>query len=384
MDYHHHAFRDIETDGDSSSKKCIKSTFNDDKIDSGLDSLQWESIDSGACRSHEVEEGDPQKSNCDVELRRLENDISDMTIDPTNVCDSGLDEVDLIEIRDEELNLDDNWVSPSFSPQRVVEIFQGDEDGDTHLHLSIIHGLPQVTMQIIGLAPDLDWLNQTNSLLQTPLHIAVITRQTSVVRRLICAGASIDVRDQLGNTPLHTACRLGFEDVVRMLLMPVKYEETRQNKYIVPFQRFPQDLESRNYEGLTCLHLASIGEHLHVMKLLLASGANINTAEGKSGRTVLHFAAEWGNLDLLKFVLSQKDVNVNAKTYAGLTPFFLALGRQHEDITEELARCGAVCDTMILSDDSDLDVSDEEMADERPTFRPFGALPQRVCQNTYG
>lgn len=112
-------------------------------------------------------------------------------------------------------------------------------------------------MQIIGLALDWDWLNQTNNLLQTPLHIAVITRQLPVVRRLMCAGASVDVRDQMGNTPLHNACRLGYEDVVRTLLKPVEYQETLQNKYNIPYQRLPQDLESRNYEGMYhfCLFL---------------------------------------------------------------------------------------------------------------------------------
>ena len=66
----------------------------------------------------------------------------------------------------------------------------------------------------------------------------------------MCAGAQIDVQDQLGNTPLHNACRLGFEDVVRTLLTPVRYEETYQNSYEIPLQCIPQDLESKNYEGV--------------------------------------------------------------------------------------------------------------------------------------
>ena len=119
----------------------------------------------------------------------------------------------------------------------------------SHLHLSIIHNRPEVTMQIIGLAPSGEWLNQTNNLQQTPLHIAVLTRQVAVVRRLVCAGASVDVRDQTGNTPLHSACCLGFEDIVKQLLSPVRAEETYQNKYQIPYQRIPQDLEMRNYEG---------------------------------------------------------------------------------------------------------------------------------------
>ncbi|KAH9515335.1 hypothetical protein Btru_014184 [Bulinus truncatus] len=368
---------DIETDCELGDKKLSSYNAVEERIDSGLGSLVFE---SGLCNSKEVSEPIPKKTS-DVS-GQLAKELSNMTIASTDQdnYDSGLGEMEYLK----DLNTSHIWESPTFSPQQVVDIFRGDEDGDNHLHLSIIHGLPQVTMQIIGLAPDLDWLNQTNSLLQTPLHIAVICRETSTVRRLICAGAALDVRDLHGNTPLHTACRLGYEDVVRMLITPVRYEETRQNKYSIPFQRFPQDLESKNYDGLTCLHLAAIEEHLHVMHILLSAGANINTAEGKSGRTVLHLAAEWGNMNLLKFVLSQKDVNINAKTYAGLTSIILALGRQHEEIVHVLAANGALCEELTFSDDSDIDASDEEMVDQRPSLRPFGALSQRVCNTTCG
>lgn len=382
---------DVEPDCGTSLRK--QGSLMDDRIDSGLGSINSIGYYSGEI-NFSVEEEHYRGKFTDVSSASnlgsvdLASKLSDMKIesDSTGQCDSGLEEPLHIssEHSVDELFPRETWCSPNFSPQQVVEIFRGDEDGDNHLHLSIIHGLPEVTMQIIGLAPDLDWLNHTNSLLQTPLHIAVITRQTRVVRRLMSAGASVDVRDQMGNTPLHNACRLGYDDVVLTLITPVKTEETRQNKYEISTQTFPLDLESKNYEGLTCLHLAAIGGHLSVMRLLLLHGANINTAEGKSGRTVLHLAAEWGNMDILKFLVSRRETDIDARTYAGLTPILLAFGRSHGDIVEELLNRGASCETLSLSDDSDADISDEEMVEEAPSLKPFGALPQRVCQNTYG
>lgn len=250
-----------------------------------------------------------------------------------------------------------------FTPEQVVDIFRGDEDGDSHLHLSIIHGLPEVSMQVIGLAPGSDWLSATNLLQQTPLHLAVITRQLNIVRRLMCAGAQVDVQDQMGNTPLHNACRLGFEDVVRTLLTPVRYEETYQNSYEIPLQCIPQDLESKNYEGLTCLHLAAIAGHMDVMRLLLQAGANVNSAEGKGGRTVLHLAADWGHGDMMKFLLERRDIVIDAKTYAGLTPILLAYGRNHVQTVAELYNRGASYNELSLAEESDGDTSDEEMVD---------------------
>jgi len=251
-----------------------------------------------------------------------------------------------------------------FTSEQVMDIFRGDEDGDNHLHLSIIHGLPDVTLQVIGLAPDWEWLSQTNNLLQSPLHLAVITRQVHVVRRLMCAGARLDLQDQTGNTPLHNACRLGFEDVVRTLLTPVRYEETYQNNYDIPPQYIPGDLEAKNYDGLTCLHLAAIGGHLQVMRLLLQAGANVNAAEGKGGRTVLHLAADWGHGDMMKFLLERRDILIDAKTYAGLTPLVLAYGRDHKQTVAELYNKGASYTDLNLTEDSTGDDSDEEMSED--------------------
>jgi ankyrin repeat protein len=308
----------------------------------------------------------------------LENSLSKLNLSSnceikSDRCDSGLED-DKQEEYITSITRNNYWVSTHFSPEQILDIFRGDEDGDNHLHMSIIHGVSEVTMQIIRLAPEWDWLNQTNNLLQTPLHIAVITRQLLVVRRLMCAGASVDVRDQMGNTPLHNACRLGYEDVVRTLLKPIEYAETLQNKYDIPYQRLPQDLESRNYEGLTCFHLAAVGGHINVLRLLLDAGANVNAAEGKSGRTVLHFAVDWGNLSMIAFLLSQRDTDINARTYAGLTPILLAYGRRNHDLVDELFSKGALCESLSLSEDSDDDIADEKMADESLLNRPFAVM----------
>lgn len=115
--------------------------------------------------------------------------------------------------------------------------------------MAIIQLAEAIALQLINLAPNHEWLNLVNTLLQTPLHLAVITRQEKIVRRLMAAGASVDVRDLHGNTPLHIATREGYQEIVNHLLKPVCYEETLENKYEIPYQRVPQDLEAKNYEG---------------------------------------------------------------------------------------------------------------------------------------
>ncbi|GFO48213.1 inhibitor protein kappa b-like protein [Plakobranchus ocellatus] len=381
-------------------RSSVKFQSIEERNDSGLGSLGYSSLDyNHASLSQLEEEQNDSKENISIPLHPdkaidsgsnftlstdLANSLSRLNIGSLEnklfeQCDSGVDdEKDSLLAARPLLTQCSNlhWVSPKFTPNQIVEIFRGDEDGDTHLHLSIIHNLPEVTMQIIGLAPGSDWLNQTNNMQQTPLHIAVLTRQVAVVRRLVCAGACVDVRDQMGNTPLHSACVLGFEDIVQELLSPVRAEETYQNRYKIPYQRIPQDLEMKNYEGLTCLHLSAIAGHFNITKRLLSCGANINAAEGKSGRTILHFAADWGNIRMTDFLLSYREADIDAKTYSGLTAILLAWGRQHVELANFLYSRGASLDSQ--GEESDADASDEEMCNE-----PCAISSQRPIQPVY-
>ncbi|XP_046550932.1 NF-kappa-B inhibitor alpha-like [Haliotis rubra] len=240
------------------------------------------------------------------------------------------------------------------------EAYMQDDDGDTQLHMAIIQLAESIALQLINLAPNHEWLNFVNTLLQTPLHLAVITRQEKIVRRLMAAGASVDVRDLHGNTPLHIAAREGYHEIVNHLLKPVCYEETQDNKYEIPYQRVPQDLEAKNYDGHTCLHLSALGTHTKVMESLIKKAAKVNAQDGKSGRTVLHYAAETGNRILLEFLLGCKRLNLDSCTYGGLTPIVLAAGRKFGDVVGILQAHGADC-TSLQEDTED---EDEDMIDD--------------------
>ena len=115
--------------------------------------------------------------------------------------------------------------------------------------MAIINLLSPIALYIIRCAPHPDWLNLPNNLLQTPLHLAVMMRMPDVVRKLMAAGADVDPRDNKGDTPLHIACREGFDEIVQILMDPVRLEETQENKYKIQYQKIPQELEARNYNG---------------------------------------------------------------------------------------------------------------------------------------
>nr|AAY27980.1 inhibitor of nuclear factor kappaB [Euprymna scolopes] len=217
-----------------------------------------------------------------------------------------------------------------------------DEEGDSLLHLAIIRGHAQIADDYIRGAKSFNLshlLDLQNNFFQTPLHLAVITKQSNIVETLLRCNVAVDIADSYGNTAMHIACREGNIDIARLL-----------------FQYAPHRviLELRNYDGLSCLHIAALQNHYSLMELLLENGANINVQDGKSGRTVLHYAAEYGNQRLVNQLFNYPDLDINTVTYSGMSALNLAEGRNHIEIKEMLQLNGAVLP----------DYSSEESEDE--------------------
>uniref|UniRef100_A0A452VFN9 Nuclear factor kappa B subunit 2 n=1 Tax=Ursus maritimus TaxID=29073 RepID=A0A452VFN9_URSMA len=207
-----------------------------------------------------------------------------------------------------------------------------DENGDTPLHLAIIHGQTSVIEQIAHViyhARHLGVVNLTNHLHQTPLHLAVITRQTSVVSFLLQVGADPALLDRHGDSAVHLALRAGAgaPDLLRALL-----------RSDVP--AVPQLLHMPDFEGLYPIHLAVRARSPECLDLLVDSGAEVEAAERQGGRTALHLATEMEELGLVTHLVTKLRANVNARTFAGNTPLHLAAGLGSPTLTRLLLKAG--------------------------------------------
>ncbi|XP_041951642.1 NF-kappa-B inhibitor epsilon [Alosa sapidissima] len=316
--------------------------LEDNRIDSGIDSFKSLTKDEHYSKPvHELsppEDGEVKDKLDSVTEERHDSAYISSSITVDNItdilktCSAGSQDTESAE-------------TPDHNEQEVKNLLTTiTDDGDTILHLAVIHEAVQFAEWLIELFPK-QVLDLQNNLYQTPLHLATYLDLPAVVRRLVDGGASLALQDHDGNTPLHVACEQGRGDCAS--------EMTRN---IPPGQLTPV-LEAQNWRGVTCLHLATLHRRHRLMKLLIKKGANLNVQEGTSGKSPLHMAVELHDVSAVTLLLN-KGANVDAAMFNGCTPLHLAVGRQDATIANLLCQSGA--DQMIrnMEDETALDLAD--------------------------
>lgn len=231
------------------------------------------------------------------------------------------------------------------------------DDGDTLLHLAIIHEATEHSLHMIQISRCHPFLNVQNHQRQTALHLAVITEQPQVVEKLLKAGCDARLVDDSGNTALHIACKKGS-----LTCFGVITQNCQQ-------QHLTSILSAHNYSGHNCLHLASINGYVSLVESLVRLGAGINAQEQCSGRTALHLAVDLQNPTMV-LRLVELGADVHSLTYGGFTPYHLTYGRQNEEIRHRLFEKTAeelreLPESESEESDSEkLEMSDDELYDD--------------------
>ncbi|KAK2879031.1 hypothetical protein QQF64_010838 [Cirrhinus molitorella] len=274
--------------------------------------------------------------------------------------DSGLDS-----LKEEECT----YVESAFERMRVAEDEpwkkELTEDGDTYLHLAVIHEAKDAALKIISLSYGDPFLNIQNNQRQTALHLAVITEQPLIVEQLLKAGCDASLVDERGNTALHIACRKGSLACFSLLTQGCR-------------QQLPAILQAPNYNGQKCIHVVAIQGYLSLLESLIQLGADIDAQEQCNGRTALHLAVDLQNFELVKLLIS-KGADVHSFTYGGHTPYHLTYGRANTDIQKVLYELTAPHLRELPeseSDDSDEDYEEQYDDDDEAIYDDIKMMGQ--------
>lgn len=207
----------------------------------------------------------------------------------------------------------------------------------------------------------------------TVLIRGVFSKKVEVIQLLLELKANINAVDDLGNTALHYAAQLGYQDIFHELMshhpdIAIENKEklksadlakkaghtaiydvlqgNKENFFVAVKENNLSivtgslmngvDVNLTNEDGETALHIAARFGRKEITQYLLEKGADL-FARNKSGSTPLHIAAS-GHLSIVKLLLIQSQKNeiyknyINEKDSQHRTPIDIAKEFQGKDI----------------------------------------------------
>ena len=216
--------------------------------------------------------------------------------------------------------------------------------GLTALFLAVMNGHEKVVRKLLANGVDIMTITTRTS----AFHIAAEYRHQDILRILLKAAAQIQEsnnytemiedengsktshislllsHDNRGDIPLHKAARNGHSAAVESILdfQPV-YITSRINARTIN--------DRQRDTGHTAVHLAALGGHLSVLKILVKNKAQVNTRGGQLNGTALHVAAAEGHQPVVEWLLDN-GADPRAKTNEGATALEVACEMGYEGI----------------------------------------------------
>ncbi|XP_048253953.1 ankyrin repeat domain-containing protein 17-like [Haliotis rufescens] len=195
-----------------------------------------------------------------------------------------------------------------------------DTHGDNILHLACLRGHVEMVKYILS-QKILD-INSRGLYGRTPLMFAATEGHRDVFDSVMSKGGNASLVDTHGDNILHLACLRGQVEMVKYILS--------QNIL---------DINSRGQHGRTPLMFAATEGHRDVFDLVMSKGGDVSAFDG-NGNNILHLACVGGNVEIVKYILSQNIADINSKRTNGWTPLMVAAAEGHKDVFDLLVSEG--------------------------------------------
>ncbi|XP_067652079.1 putative ankyrin repeat protein RF_0381 [Haliotis asinina] len=196
-----------------------------------------------------------------------------------------------------------------------------DRFGINILHSACLGGDVEVVKHV--LSQNMLDINSREQCGRTAVMLAAENGHKDVVEFLVDKGADLSLVDETADNVLHCACRGGDAGVV---------------KYILSKNRV--DINRRGLHELTPIMMARRCKHREVVELLLSTRAD-GSLRYYNHINMLLSACREGDMEVVKFVLSQNIVDVDSRGPRKKTPVMLAAQYGHKEVVKVLVENGA-------------------------------------------
>ncbi len=189
------------------------------------------------------------------------------------------------------------------------------------------------------------------------IHVAAQKGHLSRIKELLSKDPELlNFRDENGRTPLHWACREGYERVVEYLINEGADVNIRDNNNVLPMHSIAihgptyiadllikkgTDINVQSRSGYTPLHYAAHYNQLDIAKLLVEKGADVHIRDQYGRTPLVHACREGGNAEIAKLLISH-GADINIKDNEGDTPLDFAVLRGHKEVVKVLVANGVV------------------------------------------
>ncbi|KAI2861456.1 hypothetical protein CBS76997_10186 [Aspergillus niger] len=216
--------------------------------------------------------------------------------------------------------------------RKNADLLHQDEMGRTPLIYAVQHNEASLTAML--LRHPTSRIEPQDFEGRTALWYAVQQGNTNIIQLLLDKGADISVPDDYGETPLHMSIKDGNLSAARLLLRD-------------PTVWAPVFALHAVNNVLPPLCMAADRRRIEMVRLLVECGWYVNEVDAE-GRTPLHCAADKGHYPVVQVLLSNEQLDVNARDQRESTALHEAAWKGHL----------AVADLLLTKPNIDINVED--------------------------
>lgn len=213
-----------------------------------------------------------------------------------------------------------------------------DRNGDYALHLAVKHGKGETIDALLAAGADIEGHNNNG---YTPLALAASTGRADALRRLIAAGAEVNAEVHDGSTALSLASARSSTaaveillaakadpDLDKPLLTAVRYGRTDIVRKLL---EAGAKIDLHDSDGHGLLHRAAQQGAEEIFTLLVEKGAEIDQRDKQHGYTPLHWAIYYNRMQMVEYLLEQ-GADPHIKNNKGHAALQIARDRNNDSI----------------------------------------------------